>query len=116
MLIIYLLDLLSLKNFDNNPILKKHLRNAHKLGILSYLKIKNFIHANTDGPENPYSKVYTLKEVKKNMNEFTYVKSQIHFLNKRHIPTSSLWPKYILDKIERKWGWHLWVYMKNKRS
>src|SRR6204780_4858316 len=37
-----------------------HIANAKRLGLREYLSLPNFIHGNTDGPLNPYSKVYDL--------------------------------------------------------
>jgi len=85
-----------------------HLENARKVGIGNYLSMKNFIHVSTDGPFNPYSKVYSLKEVREDFPDFEIVKYEMHFM---HAPP-----------LKVKWlplagllGWHLWVWMRPRK-
>lgn len=56
-------------------IYSQHLENARKEGLLKYLKMENFIHRRTDGPPNPYSKVYDLSAVRTDFPEFRVVRS-----------------------------------------
>ncbi len=85
-----------------------HLDNARKAGIFNYLSMKNFIHVSTDGPFNPYSKVYSLKNVREDFPNFEIVKYERHFM---HAPP-----------LKMKWlplagmlGWHLWVWMRPRK-
>lgn len=85
-----------------------HFENARKAGIWNYLAMKNFIHVSTDGPFNPYSKVYGLREVRADFPDFEIVNYEKHFM---HAPP-----------LKVKWlplagllGWHLWVWMKPRR-
>ena len=41
-------------------MLLSHIANAQQEPLLNYLRMKRFIHASTDGPVNPYAKVYDL--------------------------------------------------------
>jgi len=89
-------------------IYRDHVENARKVGIWNYLSMKNFINVSTDGPFNPYSKVYDLEEVKKDFPNFEIVKSEQHFM---HAPP-----------LKVKWlpfasllGWHLWVWMRPRK-
>ena len=85
-----------------------HLKKARQKGLRDYLKMNNFIHVNTDGPLNPYSKVYDLSEVKKDFSDFSVIESHQEFM---HAP-----PMKIGWLPLAKWfGWHLWVTMKPKR-
>ena len=52
----YALDRVGLR-FDG--IYLRHLENARHVRMRRYLAMRNFVHRNTDGPDNPYSKVYT---------------------------------------------------------
>src|SRR3546814_19170146 len=55
-----LLGLIALYAFGGrgSSIYVQHVRNAREVGLFRYLRVENFIHRNTDGPLNPYSKVY----------------------------------------------------------
>jgi len=48
-----------------------HIANAKRVGLREYLRLSNFIHANTDGPLNPYSKVYDLSTINKDFSGFS---------------------------------------------
>jgi len=80
----------------------EHLRNARKMGLVEYLKMSNFIHRNTDGPHNPYSRVYTLNQVKTVFNQFQVTAFKKHFRHAPPLPVS--WVPF-----EKLWGWHLWI-------
>lgn len=82
-----------------------HLQNARRLGLWNYLKMENFIHKNTDGPHNPYSKVYDLAEIRKDFPAFRIVKSYKRWMHGPPLPVSWL----PLGKLV---GWHLWVHLK----
>lgn len=98
--------------FQNNRVLGGHLRNVKQFGLLPYLKNPLFMTRNTDGPENPYSKVYDLTDVAADFPNFQIVESRVHFLNERHLPILRLFPKRLKTALESKYGWHLWVVMK----
>jgi len=88
-------------------IYAEHLANARNVGFRRYLSMKNFIHVSTDGPFNPYSKVYDLAGVRRDFQDFEIVRSNKFFmhappLNVKWLPFADLW------------GWHLWVNMKPK--
>ena len=82
-----------------------HFENAKKLGLFNYLRMKHFIHRNTDGPHNPYSKVYDLRSVREDFPDFEIVRSY-----KRHMRAP---PLPVLNMTDGKLlGWHLWVHMR----
>jgi ubiquinone/menaquinone biosynthesis C-methylase UbiE len=70
----------------NEPMerLERHLKNLKSYGI-SYLKIKNFIHKATDGPDNVFSAVFSEKEAKTLFSSigFVNIKFRKHFINER---------------------------------
>ncbi len=89
---------------DLGGIFGQHLANARAAGIRRYLHMDNFIHKNTDGPQNPYSKVYDLRMVKKDFSSFNVVSSYKKFMHAPPLPVRWLPLEHIL-------GWHLWVHM-----
>lgn len=86
-------------------LIGQHLKNAKQTGLLNYLKMENFIHRNTDGALNPYSKVYDLREVEKDFADFKIVKSYKRFMHAPPLPVTKL-------PFEKSLGWHLWVHLK----
>jgi len=89
---------------DPGGIFKQHVANARAMGLLRYLNMANFIHKNTDGPLNPYSKVYELRTVKADFPDFKIVRSYKRFMHAPPLPVRSL-------PLEGALGWHLWVHM-----
>jgi SAM-dependent methyltransferase len=83
----------------------EHLANARSMGLRAYLSMGNFIHTNTDGPANPYSKVYDLTTVKRDFPDFTLEQSYQEYM---HAPPLPVFP---LKPLARILGWHLWVHL-----
>lgn len=90
-------------------IYDEHVRNARRMGLAKYLRMENFIHRNTDGPLNPYSKVYDPERVRQDFPDFEIVKTYQRFMYAPPMPVAWL-------PFERWLGWHLWVHMKPKRG
>lgn len=85
-------------------IYNDHIDNAANDGLFNYLKIENFIHRSTDGPFNPYSKVYSLESVKADFPLFRVVDSHKEHMHAPPLPVSWLpGARYL--------GWHMWVHM-----
>jgi ubiquinone/menaquinone biosynthesis C-methylase UbiE len=101
------LGLLALYLLKRDPggIYGQHLANIRAAGLWRYLRMKNFIHKNTDGPLNPYAKVYDLSMVKKDFPNFQALRSYKDFMHAPPLPVSRL-------PLARFLGWHLWVHMK----
>ncbi len=95
-------------NLDLGGIYGQHLIQAKRVGLRNYLRLSNFIHKNTDGPLNPYSKVYDLKEVRRDFPAFEIEKSYQDCMHAPPLPVSRL--KFLSGVL----GWHLWVYMMAK--
>lgn len=81
-----------------------HLANARRMGLRHYLEMRNFIHRNTDGPANPYSKVYGLAEVRKDFPSFRVKRAYKRWMHGPPLPVSRL-------PLGRLLGWHLWVHL-----
>ena len=90
-----------------NGLIGQHVKNARATGLRKYLKMENFIHRNTDGALNPYSKVYDLREVERDFPDFQIVKSYKRFMHAPPLPVNFL-------PLEKSLGWHLWVHLKPK--
>lgn len=86
-------------------LLKEHQENARRTGILYYLKMDHFIHKNTDGPLNPYSKVYDRYEVEKDFPLFEIERLHKEFMHAPPLPVHGLPGAGLM-------GWHLWVHMR----
>lgn len=89
--------------------LAEHLRNADREGLAAYLKMRRFVHANTDGPSNPYAKVYGQREVRDDFPDFDVVDSWRTFMHAPPLPVRRLPGAAVM-------GWHLWVRMRPKRA
>ena len=81
-----------------------HLKNARVAGIWKYLSMKNFINVSTDGPFNPYSKVYGTREIAEDFPDFEIVESHKEFMHAPPLPVGWLPLSGLL-------GWHLWATM-----
>ena len=101
------LGLLALHALKRNPggILGQHLANARAVGLANYLRMDNFIHRNTDGPLNPYAKVYDLKTVAKDFPDFRIVRAYKRFMHAPPLPVGGI-------PFAGALGWHLWVHMR----
>jgi len=94
-----------ISRFRPTGIVDAHLDNARKVGLFRYLKMSNFIHRNTDGPLNPYSKVYDLPTVRRDFPDFSIERSYQLWMHAPPLPVAWLAP------LERVLGWHLWVHL-----
>ena len=77
-----------------------HLTNARQAGLWRYLAMSQFIHRNTDGPENPYSKVYGIVDVGTDFPDFEIVRSYQDFMHAPPLPVARLKP------LASVLGWH----------
>jgi len=86
-----------------------HLANARREGLWRYLKMSNFIHRNTDGPENPYAKVYDLATVREDFPDFEIERSYQDYMHAPPLPVTPLEP------LAGILGWHLWVHLRPRK-
>jgi SAM-dependent methyltransferase len=75
-----------------------------------YLRMSRFIHHATDGPGNPYSAVFSKREMRRLLRAFADVEFSVHHLNRRHLPGVSALPGAVRTRLERRYGWHLWFH------
>ena len=88
-----------------SAMLHQHLANAEEAGLRRYLSLENFIHRSTDGPLNPYARVYSVREVSADFADFTVLKARRHYMHAPPLPVHG-WPG------ARLMGWHLWVHLR----
>lgn len=93
------------KRLRPSPMLRQHLDNAESEGLRRYLAIDNFTHRNTDGPQNPYARVYSPREVTREFPSFELVHSFSRYMHAPPLPVRRL-------PAQRWLGWHLWVYLR----
>jgi SAM-dependent methyltransferase len=94
--------------YDPGGIVGAHLVNARAQGLWRYLALRNFIHRNTDGPFNPYSKVYSLAEAKRDFSAFRIHRAHKEFMYAPPLPVTRL-------PFAPWLGWHLWLHMRPRR-
>jgi len=87
-----------------------HLANAKEQGLWRYLKMSNFVHRNTDGPENPYAKVYDLASVREDFPDFKIERSYQDYMHAPPVPVGLLKP------LAGSLGWHLWVHLAPRKG
>jgi len=89
--------------------LEKHLINLKRHGFIC-LKMRNFIHKATDGPDNVFSSVFSRSEAAELFLAFKNLSYSTYLLNERHFPiVRSFLSTKIKKKIATKYGWHLWI-------
>jgi SAM-dependent methyltransferase len=90
---------------DASPVLRQHLVNAEQAGLRRYLELDTFTHRNTDGPLNPYARVYSRREVVADFPDFELLDSYRRYMHAPPLPLRWL-------PAERWLGWHLWVQLR----
>jgi SAM-dependent methyltransferase len=74
-----------------------------------YLRTAIFLNHNTDGPGNPISGVYSQREMKELLGQFSEVSTAVRFSRSDQVPFIGRFVPAPLDRaVGRKWGWHLY--------
>lgn len=102
LLVLYVLDMMNIK--CKNEIYNQHIENAKEIGIFNYLKMSEFINRNTDGPLNPYSKVYDKYTIEQDFKDFEIKNICKDFMSAPPLPITNFLGASLL-------GWHLLVNM-----
>jgi SAM-dependent methyltransferase len=89
-------------------ILRQHLDNAEQMGLRSYLDVETFTHRNTDGPLNPFARVYSPAEVERDFPDFELAESFQRYMHAPPLPVHGL-------PYGDRFGWHLWVTLRARR-
>lgn len=95
---------------ERPEVFEGHLKAFREKG-LRYLSRPEFLSANTDGPGNPLSKVYTRRTGRELFKDFASVKTEVRYLNRRRLPfIGPRLPEPLHDWLSRRWGWHLYIF------
>jgi ubiquinone/menaquinone biosynthesis C-methylase UbiE len=94
------------KHLQQGP-LGQHLRRAEREGLWHYLRMERFVNANTDGQENPLSRVYDVAAVRRDFPSFDVLGAHKEFMHAPPLPVHGL-------PGARLFGWHLWVELEPK--
>src|SRR5579875_3140448 len=85
-----------------STVLGHHLAHAEAIGLRRYLDLETFTHRNTDGPRNPFARVYSRSDVVRDFPDFVITDASQHYLHAPPLPVHRLPGAHRL-------GWHLWV-------
>ena len=64
--------------------------------------MERFVHASTDGPENPFARVYDLASVRRDFPAFRLARAHKEFMHAPPLPVHGAPAAHLM-------GWHLWV-------
>jgi len=74
---------------------------------------EEWLSRNTDGPDNPYSRVYSAAEAAELLGAFRIKNNEVDFFDHRHWGAlGRLLPRNLRRALGRHWGWHRIVYAK----
>jgi SAM-dependent methyltransferase len=90
------------KPVRSSTMLAEHLDNAERIGLRDYLRLDTFTHYNTDGPRNPFARVYSLRDVATDFPDFDLLDSYQRYMHAPPLPVHGL-------PGSSRLGWHLWV-------
>lgn len=101
------ISLLSRLGFPKKK-LKRHQELYRTFGRMSD---EEWLSRNTDGPDNPYSKVYGRAEIEGILHQFRIQRNEVRFFDYRHWGVfGRLLPRFVVDALGKCWGWHRVVY------
>lgn len=82
---------------------------AHRRRMLGGgpLTREQWISMNTDGPDCPLSRVYSMNEARELLADFADFRTSVHFFDRGHWSVAGLAvPKSVAASVGRRWGWH----------
>jgi SAM-dependent methyltransferase len=88
-----------------SPMVAAHVRNARQAGLLRYLRMGHFVHRNTDGPDNPFARVYDRRRLRADFPDFEVTETYRRFMHAPPLPVHGA-------RGERYLGWHLWAHLR----
>lgn len=72
---------------------------------------REWLSRNTDGPDNPYSRVYGKEEAEKLLCDFKIKSNKVYFFDYRHWGfLGRMLPGKVVSFLGSRWGWHRVVY------
>jgi SAM-dependent methyltransferase len=95
---------------ERRSVLEGHRELLREHGARYLTDAQLFLSNNTDGPGNPLSKVYSRGEMGALFAPFDRVETAVRFLNLRLLPGGDRIARTgLARRLERRWGWHLYV-------
>lgn len=95
---------------ERPDVFEGHRRLLREHGARYLLDRRLFLDNNTDGPDNPLSKVYSKGNARELFGDFSSVRTVVRFMNLRLYPKGDrLAATAISRQLERRIGWHLWI-------
>jgi ubiquinone/menaquinone biosynthesis C-methylase UbiE len=95
---------------ERESLLVRHRRLLMTHGLHYLTDRQLFLSNNTDGPGNPYSRVYGRSDGARLFRDFARVTTRVRFLNLRIYPFGEwLATTRLARALERRIGWHLWI-------
>ena len=74
---------------------------------------EEWLSRNTDGPDNPYSRVYSAAEAAELLGAFQIIDNKVDFFDHRHWGVlGRVLPRNLRRALGRLWGWHRIVHAK----
>lgn len=92
---------------EQPEVLEAHRALLREHGLRYVTDLELFLNHNTDGPGNPYSRVYGREEALRLFSGFAEVESAVRGLNLRSYPDPIR--RAIPPRFERRAGWHRYV-------
>jgi SAM-dependent methyltransferase len=92
----------------SSQLLHAHLENAESTGLRRYLQLETFTHRNTDGPLNPFARVYSVRDVERDFPDFVVREAYRRYMHAPPLPVHGL-------PGDRLLGWHLWVTLQARQ-
>ncbi|MGH8638668.1 MAG: class I SAM-dependent methyltransferase [Burkholderiales bacterium] len=90
---------------------QKLLRHAELNRQRKRMSDEEWLSRNTDGPDNPYSRVYGAAEAAGLLAAFRIDSNEVYFFDQRHWGAlGRLLPRSMCAVLGRGWGWHRVVY------
>ena len=75
------------------------------------MRDEEWLSRNTDGPDNPYSRVYDEAEAARLFAAFDVQWQEVFYFNPEHWgPVGRLLPRTAIEVLGRRWGWHRVIY------
>jgi SAM-dependent methyltransferase len=93
----------------SSTVLRQHLDNAEAVGLRPYLRLEAFTHRSTDGPLNPYARVYSLRQVAMDFPDFRIIEAYKRYMHAPPLPVHGL-------PGAGRIGWHLWVTLEARQT
>jgi SAM-dependent methyltransferase len=90
---------------NQDGLVGTHVRNAKQVGLARYLRMREFVHRNTDGADNPFSRVYDAHRIRTDFSDFELVECYKRYMHAPPLPVHG-WPG------GRRVGWHLWAHLR----